>query len=243
MNVRFLFFPRQSSGRTFPAGPGSGRRCCALLRAGSPRTLPAAAPRPGGPLAGVSVLLVAHQRAVVAQDLHGVLPVPARAAEVLEADLRAEHRGNAGASPAAKGHQQSRSTPPSLPGAPTSTVDPWAGERECQRCCAGPVGPSFRLLNRFESLGLGTGAAAGLCQCSHHSHGIPASCSDPIPTLQEVARAQPGSFTCTEMRSARVPCASASPRTSPRGRHPDPSSRGSQSSSLPSPQGHQSTPH
>lgn len=106
MNVRFLFFPHQSSGRTFPAGPGSGRRCCALLMAGSPRTLPtpAAAPRHSGPLAGVPVLLVAHQWAVVAQDLHRVLPVPTRAAEILEADLWAEHRGNIGVYPAAKGH-------------------------------------------------------------------------------------------------------------------------------------------
>lgn len=38
-------------------------------------------------LAGVSVLLVAHQWAVVMQDLHGMFPVPAGATEVLEADL------------------------------------------------------------------------------------------------------------------------------------------------------------
>lgn len=38
-------------------------------------------------LAGVPVLLVAHEGSVVAQDVHGVLPVPARAAEVLEAGL------------------------------------------------------------------------------------------------------------------------------------------------------------
>lgn len=39
-------------------------------------------------LAGIPVLLVAHERPVVAQDVHGVLPVPARAAVVLEAGLR-----------------------------------------------------------------------------------------------------------------------------------------------------------
>lgn len=39
-------------------------------------------------LAGVSVLLVAHEGPVVAQDVHGVLPVPAGAAVVLEAGLR-----------------------------------------------------------------------------------------------------------------------------------------------------------
>lgn len=38
-------------------------------------------------LAGVTALLVAHQWAVVAQDVHGVLPVPTGAAEVLEAVL------------------------------------------------------------------------------------------------------------------------------------------------------------
>lgn len=39
-------------------------------------------------LAGVSVLLVAHEGPMVAQDVHGVLPVPAGAAVVLEAGLR-----------------------------------------------------------------------------------------------------------------------------------------------------------
>lgn len=39
-------------------------------------------------LAGVPALLVAHQWPVVAQDIHRVLPVPAGAAEVLEAVLR-----------------------------------------------------------------------------------------------------------------------------------------------------------
>lgn len=39
-------------------------------------------------LAGVPVLLVAHEGPVVAQDVHGVLPVPAGAAVVLEAGLR-----------------------------------------------------------------------------------------------------------------------------------------------------------
>ena len=38
-------------------------------------------------LAGVPVLLVAHEGPVVAQDVHGVLPVPAGAAVVLEAGL------------------------------------------------------------------------------------------------------------------------------------------------------------
>lgn len=38
-------------------------------------------------LAGVSILLVAHQWAVVMQDLHGMFPVPAGATEVFEADL------------------------------------------------------------------------------------------------------------------------------------------------------------
>lgn len=38
-------------------------------------------------LAGVPVLLVAHEGPVVAQDVHGVLPVPTRAAVVLEAGL------------------------------------------------------------------------------------------------------------------------------------------------------------
>ena len=38
-------------------------------------------------LAGVPVLLVAHEGPVVAQDIHGVLPVPAGAAVVLEAGL------------------------------------------------------------------------------------------------------------------------------------------------------------
>lgn len=39
------------------------------------------------PLAGISVLLVPHQGAVVAQALHAVPPVPAAPAEVLEAHL------------------------------------------------------------------------------------------------------------------------------------------------------------
>lgn len=38
-------------------------------------------------LAGVPVLLVAHEGPMVAQDVHGVLPVPAGAAVVLEAGL------------------------------------------------------------------------------------------------------------------------------------------------------------
>ena len=38
-------------------------------------------------LARIPVLLVAHEGPVVAQDVHGVLPVPARAAVVLEAGL------------------------------------------------------------------------------------------------------------------------------------------------------------
>lgn len=38
-------------------------------------------------LAGVPVLLVAHEGPVVAQDVHGVLPMPAGAAVVLEAGL------------------------------------------------------------------------------------------------------------------------------------------------------------
>lgn len=38
-------------------------------------------------LSGVPVLLVTHEGPVVAQDVHGVLPVPARAAVVLEAGL------------------------------------------------------------------------------------------------------------------------------------------------------------
>lgn len=41
-------------------------------------------------LAGVPVLLVAHEGPVVAQDVHGVLPVPAGAAVVLEAGLQSE---------------------------------------------------------------------------------------------------------------------------------------------------------
>lgn len=41
-------------------------------------------------LAGVPVLLVAHEGPVVAQDVHGVLPVPAGAAVVLEAGLESE---------------------------------------------------------------------------------------------------------------------------------------------------------
>lgn len=51
-------------------------------------------------LAGVPVLLVAHQGPVVAQDVHGVLPVPARAAVVFEAGLWEEitfHRLTRGA--------------------------------------------------------------------------------------------------------------------------------------------------
>lgn len=40
------------------------------------------------PLAGVPVLLVAHEGPVVAQDVHGVLPVPAGAAVVLETGLQ-----------------------------------------------------------------------------------------------------------------------------------------------------------
>lgn len=50
------------------------------LGAPGPRASPA-------PLAGLSVLLVPHQGAVVAQALHAVPPVPAAPAEVLEADL------------------------------------------------------------------------------------------------------------------------------------------------------------
>ena len=42
------------------------------------------------PLAGVAVLLVPHQGAVVTQALHAVPPVPAAPAEVLEAHLRGE---------------------------------------------------------------------------------------------------------------------------------------------------------
>lgn len=38
-------------------------------------------------LTGVPVLLVAHEGPVVTQDVHGVLPVPAGAAVVLEAGL------------------------------------------------------------------------------------------------------------------------------------------------------------
>lgn len=41
-------------------------------------------------LAGVPVLLVAHEGPVVAQDVHGVLPVPAGAAVVLEAGLQSD---------------------------------------------------------------------------------------------------------------------------------------------------------
>lgn len=36
---------------------------------------------------GVPLLLVSHQRAVVAEDVHGVLPMPAGATVVLEAGL------------------------------------------------------------------------------------------------------------------------------------------------------------
>lgn len=39
-------------------------------------------------LAGLPVLLVAHQGPVVAQKVHGVLPVPAGATVVLKAGLR-----------------------------------------------------------------------------------------------------------------------------------------------------------
>ncbi len=35
----------------------------------------------------IPLLLVAHQRAVVTEDVHGVLPMPARATVVLEAGL------------------------------------------------------------------------------------------------------------------------------------------------------------
>ena len=42
------------------------------------------------PLAGVAVLLVPHQGAMVTQALHAVPPVPAAPAEVLEAHLRGE---------------------------------------------------------------------------------------------------------------------------------------------------------
>lgn len=75
--------------------------------------------------------------------------------------------------------------------------------------------PSFHLLNRFENQGLGTGAVAGLCQGSHHSHSIPAPCSYPIPALQEAARAHPSSSACSQSS----PCL----RASPRGMHPNPS--------------------
>lgn len=73
--------------------------------------------------------------------------------------------------------------------------------------------PSFHLLNRFENQGLGTGAVAGLCQGSHHSHGIPAPCSYPIPALQEAARAHPSSSACSQSS----PCLSQ-----PQGHAPQP---------------------
>lgn len=55
---------------------------------------------------------------MVTQDLHGVLPVPAGATEVLEADLRGEQRGNAmgqGFPGKANGHQPAgkAASPPS----------------------------------------------------------------------------------------------------------------------------------
>lgn len=37
---------------------------------------------------GVPLLLVAHQRAVIAQDIHGMLPMPAGATVVFEAGLQ-----------------------------------------------------------------------------------------------------------------------------------------------------------
>lgn len=40
-----------------------------------------------GSLAAVQALLVPHERPVAAEHVHGVLPVPARVAEVLEAGL------------------------------------------------------------------------------------------------------------------------------------------------------------
>lgn len=55
---------------------------------GRRRRLPALGTQ--APLAGVAVLLVPHQGAVVAQALHAVPPVPAAPAEVLEAHLRGE---------------------------------------------------------------------------------------------------------------------------------------------------------
>lgn len=241
MNVRFLFFPRQSSGRTFPAGPGSGRRCCALLVAGSPRTLPAAAPHHSGPLAGVPVLLVAHQWAVVAQNLHGVLPVPARAAEILEADLWAEHKGHTGVSPAAKGHQQNHSSS-SLPrlAAPTSsTLDPWAGENEYQRCCGGSVVPSFHLLNGFENQALDTGAAAELTTAPV----TPMAFLPPANILTQLCGKLPEPSQPPLPAATRCQPKFPVPKPVPGACTPTPAHHGSQSSSLLSSQGHQYFPH
>lgn len=50
------------------------------------------------PLAGISVLLVPHQGAVVAQALRAVPPVPAAPTEVLEAHLHGERETALGVS-------------------------------------------------------------------------------------------------------------------------------------------------
>lgn len=78
-----------------PLAPRDGRHTCSPWRAASPlnRGGSSSGPTEGldpSALAGVPVLLVAHEGPVVAQDVHGVLPVPAGAAVVLEAGLGSE---------------------------------------------------------------------------------------------------------------------------------------------------------
>lgn len=89
--------------RFFPPKTGIPKPGWVGTRAGSPglslspwwqvnrrASLCKAAAAPGASataLAGISILLIAHQRAVVMQDLHGMFPVPASATEILEADL------------------------------------------------------------------------------------------------------------------------------------------------------------
>lgn len=201
--------------------------------AGSPRTLPtpAAAPHHSGPLAGVPVLLVAHQWAVVAQDLHGVLPVPARAAEILEADLWAEQRQHR-AYPAAKGHQQSHSSlfltawfhsPP-----PANWIH-GLERMNASEAMEGLLCPaSFYLLNRFENEALGQQLSSpGLPSLPWHS------CPLLIPSPSSAGSCQsPANLLCPGVRQCQPEF--PVPQPAPGACIPNPAHHGSQSSSLPS---------
>lgn len=70
-----------------PWGALGGLALCPIRHGGGPGWSTVLLSRTS-PLTGVPVLLVAHQRAVVAEDIHGVLPVPAGATVILETCLK-----------------------------------------------------------------------------------------------------------------------------------------------------------